>query len=78
VSRLLRLRLPIIPPFFIPPFAGYPPCRDRNRDGDDQKARQMMGADINRIEVKGERQHHHGVLSAWRKGDHDIGDRERK
>ena len=33
----------------------------------------MVGADINRIEVQRERQHHHGVLRAGRERDDDIG-----
>jgi hypothetical protein len=52
--------------------------RDGNREGDDQKSRQVMRPDINWIEMKRERQHHHRVLGAGRKGDHDIGDREGK
>ena len=35
--------------------------------------RQMMRADEDRVEIHGKRQHHHGVLRARRKGDHQVG-----
>jgi hypothetical protein len=56
----------------------HPACRDSDRQSDNQKARQMMRADIDRIEMKREREHHHRVLGARGKGDHDIGDRKRE
>src|SRR5690242_20835455 len=55
-----------------------PARRDGDRQSDDQKSRQMMRSDINGVEMKRERQHHHGVLRARCKGNDDIGDRERK
>jgi len=60
------------------PLGRYAARRDSDRDGDDQKSRQMVGPDIDRIEVKRERQHHHRVLGARSKSDDDVGDRERK
>jgi hypothetical protein len=42
----------------------YAPRGDSDRDGDDQKPRQMMRPDTNRIEVKRQRQHHHRVVGA--------------
>ena len=53
-----------------------PARRYGDRNCDDQKSRQMMRPDINGIEMKRERQHHHRVLGARSKGDDDIGDRE--
>jgi hypothetical protein len=46
------------------PFFSNTPRRDGDRKSNDQKSRQMMRPDINQIEVKRERQHHHRVLGA--------------
>ena len=37
-----------------------------------------MRADKDRIDVQRQRQHHHGVDRARRKGDHQIGHRQRQ
>jgi len=55
-----------------------PRRRQRDRYSDDEKPRQMMRADKDRIEVQRQRQHHHRILRARRKRDHDIGDRKRQ
>ena len=61
--------------------AAFAPARRRamrratsgDREGDDQKPRQVMRADIDRIEMQRERQHHHRVLRARRKSDDHVG-----
>jgi len=60
------------------PFFTDTPRRNGDRQGDDQEPRQMMRPDIDGIEMERERQHHHRVLGAGRKRNHDIGDRKRK
>ena len=55
-----------------------PRARPAHRESDDKKTRQMMRADIDRVEMQRERQHHHRVLRAGRERDDDIGDRKRK
>jgi hypothetical protein len=55
-----------------------PARRNGDRQGHNQKPREMMCPDIDRVEVQRERQHHHRVLRAGRKRNDDIGDRKRK
>ena len=45
---------------------------------DDQEAREMVRADIDRVEVQREREHHHGVLRAGRERDDHVGDAKRQ
>jgi hypothetical protein len=59
VNLVLELR-PIAVRSILPLFS-YAPRGDSDREGDDQKPRQMMRPDINWIEA---RQHHHRVLGA--------------
>ncbi len=57
-------------------FLGDAPRAEGHGESDHEKAHQMVRADIHRIEVQRERQHHHGVLRAGRKRDGDVGNRK--
>ncbi|GCC45659.1 hypothetical protein chiPu_0029776 [Chiloscyllium punctatum] len=45
----------------------------RRRDGDEQKPRQVMRADEDRVDVQRQGQRQHRVHRAGREGDHDVG-----
>ena len=60
------------------PAAPHVARRKGHREAHHQKTRQVVCAHIDRIEMQGERQQHHGVLRARRKRDHDIGQPERQ